>query len=163
VIALLVNPNNPNAERTMRDAAEAARVTGVQLPVLKAGTEGEIDAAFSTLVQLHAGALLVGLDGFFFTRREQLVASASRHALPAIYPWREAVAAGGLISYGSSIAAIYREAGIYVGKILNGAKPTDLPVQQPTVFELVVNLKTAKTLGLTVPQALLARADEVIE
>jgi len=163
VIALLVNPNNPNAERNMRDAAETARVKGVQLHILKAGTESEIDAAFSTLVQLHADALLVSLDGFFISRHEQLVALASRHVVPAIYPWREAVTAGGLISYGNSRTAVARELGIYAGKILKGAKPADLPVQQSTTFELVINLKTAKALGLTVPQPLLARADEVIE
>jgi putative tryptophan/tyrosine transport system substrate-binding protein len=162
VIALLVNPNNPNAERTMRDAAEAARVKGVQIHILKAGTDSEIDAAFSTLVQLHADAFLVSLDGFFISRHEQLVALASRHAVPAIYPWLEAVAAGGLISYGNNRTAVARELGIYAGKILKGAKPADLPVQQPTKFELVINLKTAKVLGLTVPQALVAGA-EVIE
>ncbi len=163
VIALLVNPNNPNAERIMRDAPESARVKGAQLPILKAGTEGEIDAAFSTLVQLQAGALVIAPDGFFFSRSEQLVALASRHAVPAIYGWREAVATGGLMSYGASLPDIFRQAGIYLGKILNGAKPADLPVQQPTKFELVINLKTAQALGLTVPQSLLARADEVIE
>jgi len=163
VIALLVNPNNPNAERIMRDAPESARVKGAQLPILKAGTEGEIDAAFSTLVQLQAGALVIAPDGFFFSRSEQLVALASRHAVPAIYGWREAVATGGLMSYGASLPDIFRQAGIYLGKILNGAKPADLPVQQPTKFELVINLKTAQALGLTVPLMLLASADEVIE
>jgi putative ABC transport system substrate-binding protein len=163
VIDLLVNPNNPNAERTMRDAAEAARVKGVQLHILKAGTESEIDTAFSTLVQLHAGALVVSADPFLSSRREQLVALALRHAVPTIYAWREFVASGGLISYGSSLTGAYRLVGIYAGKILKGAKPADLPVEQPTKFELVVNLKTAKALGLRVPPALLARADEVIE
>ena len=163
VIALLVNPNNPNAERVMRDVQEAARAKGVQLPIQKASSESEIDAAFATLVQLKAGALVVGADAFFSSRREQLVALASRHAVPAIYEWREFPASGGLISYGTSLTGVYRQLGLYAGKILKGAKPADLPVQQPTTFELVVNLKTAGALGLTVPPSILARADEVIE
>ncbi len=163
VIALLVNLTNPVVERIIRDVQEAARAKGVQLPILKAGTESEIDAAFASLVQLQAGALLVAADPFVFNRREQLVALASHHAVPAIYPWREAVAAGGLISYGPSLTSVFRQLGTYAGKILNGAKPADLPVQQPTAFELVVNLKTAEALGLTVPPSILARADEVIE
>jgi len=163
VIALLVNPNDPRAEGLIRDMRETARTKGVQLPILKAGTESEIDAAFTTLVELQAGALLVFPDPLFLSRREQFVALASRHAVPALYPWRALAAAGGLISYGTSTTAGYRLAGVYAGKILKGANPADLPVQRPTTFELVVNLNTAKALGLTVPPSILARADEVIE
>jgi putative ABC transport system substrate-binding protein len=163
VIALLVNPNDVNAERITRDVQEGARAKGVQLHVLKAGSESEIDAAFSSLDQLQAGGLVVGTDPFFNSRREQLVALAARHAIPAIHEWREFAEAGGLISYGTSLAGMYRQDGIYAGRILTGAKPADLPVEQPTTFELVVNLNTAKALGLTVPPSILARADEVIE
>jgi len=163
VIAVLVNPNNPQTERVVQEVQEAARAKGVQLHVLKASTESEIDAAFASLVPLHAGALVVMADLFFGGQREQLVALTARHAVPAIYPWRSAAAAGGLISYGASLDSNYRQAGIYVGRILKGAKPADLPVPQPTTFELVVNLKTAKALGLAVPQSILVRADEVIE
>ena len=163
VFALMVNPNNPIAETQIRDVQEAARTRRVRLYVLKAGTEGEIDAAFTTLVQLHAGALVIGSDSFFYKQRDQLVALASRHAVPAIYGSREFVAAGGPISYGPNLPGIFRQVGIYAGRILNGVKPADLPVQQPTTFELVVNLKTAEVLGLTVPPSILARADEVIE
>jgi putative tryptophan/tyrosine transport system substrate-binding protein len=163
VIALLVNPNNANADGIMREMQEAARAKGLELPILKAGTESEIGAAFATLVQLQAGALVVSTDPFFFSRRDQLVALASRHAVPAIYEWREFPAAGGLISYGTSLTAVDRQVGVYAGRILKGAKPADLPVQQPTKFELVVNLKTAQALGLTVPPSMLDLADEVIE
>jgi putative ABC transport system substrate-binding protein len=164
VIALLVNPNNPNTERIIVDVQEAARARGVRLPILKATTESEIDVAFSSLAQLQAGALVImSADPFFFTRREQLVTLASRNAAPSIFDFREFVASGGLISYGPSLMAVYRQVGGYAGRILNGDKPADLPVQQPTRFELVINLKTAKALGLTVPPSLLARADEVIE
>jgi len=163
VIALLWNPNNPAAERMTREMEEATRTKEVQLHILKASTESEIDAAFATLVQLHAGALVIGSDSFFYKQRDQLVALASRHAVPAIYGSREFVAAGGPISYGPNLDGIFRQAGIYARRILNGEKPADLPVQQPARFELVVNLKTAKTLGLTVPPSILARADEVIE
>jgi putative ABC transport system substrate-binding protein len=163
VIALLVNPNNANTERVIRGVQEAARTKGLQLHVLKASSESEIDTAFTSLAQLHAGALVVAADPFLSSRRERLVALASRHAVPAIYAWREFAAAGGLISYGASLTAAYRQVGVYAGRILKGAKPADLPVQQPTTFELVINLKTAKALGLTVPQSMLMRADEVIE
>ena len=162
VIALLVNPKNPATENVMRDVQEAARVKGLQLPILKANSESEIDAAFATLVQLQAGALVVAADPFLTSRREQLVALATRHAVPAIYAWREFAEAGGLISYGSSLTTAFRQLGNYAGKILKGAKPADLPVQQPTRFELVINLKTAKALRLTIPQSLLLRADDVI-
>jgi putative ABC transport system substrate-binding protein len=162
VIALLVNPNSAAAERQTRDVQEAARAKGVQLSILKASTESEIEAAFASLVQLQAGALLVGADPFFNSRREKLVALAARFAVPAIYEWREFVAFGGLISYGPSQTGLWRQVGIYAGGILKGTKPADLPVQQPTTFELVVNLNTARALGLTVPPSILARA-EVIE
>ena len=163
VIALLVNPNNAASERQITDVQEAGRAKGVQLRVLKAGTDSDIDAAFASLIQLQAGALLVGSDPLLFSRRDQLVALASRHAVPAIYEWREFAVAGGLISYGTSLTGTWRQVGVYVGRVLSGAKPADLPVQRPTTFELVVNLNTAKALGLTVPPSILARADEVIE
>jgi putative ABC transport system substrate-binding protein len=164
VFALLVNPNNPNAEGMTRDVQEAARAKGLEIHILKAATESEIEAAFVTLLQLHVGALIIGGDPFFLNiRREQLVALASRRAVPAIYEFREFVTAGGLINYGSSLTGPWRQVGIYAGRILNGAKPADLPVQQSTNFELVVNLKTAKELGITVPPSILSRATEVIE
>jgi putative ABC transport system substrate-binding protein len=162
MITLLVNPKNANVERMVRDVEEAARVKRVQLQILKASTENEIDDAFATMVRRQTG-LVVSTDPFFNGRRNQLVALAARHAVPAIYERREFTAAGGLISYGPSFTAAFRQLGAYAGKILKGAKPADLPVQQPTIFELVVNLNTAKALGLTVPPSILARADEVIE
>jgi putative ABC transport system substrate-binding protein len=164
MVALLVNPSGVSrAEDQIRVVQEAARVKGVQLLILTASTEGEIGAAFASLVERHAGALLLGADPFFVTRSDQFLALASRHAVPAMYWLRSFPEAGGLISYGINNLAVWRQAGIYAGRILNGAKPADLPVQQPTKFELVVNLKTANALGLTVPRSLLARADEVIE
>ena len=162
-IALLVNPDNEMTEKHIRITQEAARAKGIQLPVLKAATEGEIDTAFASLGPLQAGGLVVAADVFFVSRREQLVALASRYAVPAIYEGRSFAAVGGLISYGADGAALARQAGVYAGRILKGAKPADLPVQQPTTFQLVVNLKTAEALGLTIPPSILARADDVIE
>jgi putative tryptophan/tyrosine transport system substrate-binding protein len=164
VIALLVNPNSASAAaRITREVQDAAGTRGMQLPILKAGTENEIDAAFATLLQLHADGLVVSSEPFFTSRREQLVGLAAHHAVPAIYALREFAASGGLISYGPSVTSTFRQLGIYAGRILKGAKPADLPVQQPTTFELVINLNTAKTLGLTVPPSILVRANEVIE
>ena len=161
IIALLVTSNNPVAEHIIiQNAQQAASAKGLELQILKASTEGEIDAAF---VELQAGGLIVQADPLFNSRREQLVGLASRRAMPAISAWREFAEAGGLISYGASRTGGWHKIGIYVGKILNGAKPADLPVEQPTRFDLVVNLKTAKALGLTVPPSILARATEVIE
>ena len=163
VIALLVNPNSNAAEIQIREAEEAARPSGLQVRILRAGTEGDFETAFASLAQLHVGGLVVGADPFFDTWREQIVALAARYALPTIYEWREFPEVGGLISYGPSRTAIWRQLGIYAGKILKGAKPADLPIQQPRMFELVVNLNTAKALGLTIPPSILAHADEVIE
>jgi len=163
VIALLINPNSVAAESTVREVQDAgARLFRQQLHVLRARTEQDIDAAFATLVQLRADALVVDPDPFFNVRREQLVSLAARHAMPAIFELREFVTAGGLMSYGASLVEVYRQAGIYTGKILQGAKPADLPVVQPTKVELVINAKTARALGLTIPQSLRVLA-EVIE
>ena len=163
MIGLLVNPIDVNTQLVIGDVQEAARAKGRQLQILKASTEDEINAAFATLGQLHAAALLVSSDPFLNRRREQLITLAARHVVPAIYFERGFAVAGGLMSYGSSLIGAYREFGIYAAKILKGAKPADLPVQQPTKFELVINLKTAKALGLMIPPSILARADEVIE
>ena len=162
-VAVLVNPNSTNAEGLSRDLQEAARAKAMQPHLLRAGSETEIDAAFASLARAKPKALIVTSNPLFFSRREQIVALAARGSVPTIYYRREFVAAGGLIGYGASYATGYRQVGAYAGKILAGAKPADLPVQQPTVFELLINLKTAKALGLTVPASLLARADEVIE
>ncbi len=163
VIGVLVNPDSPNAEPDIDDARRAARVLGWQIAVVNATTEHEFDAAFATLLEQRVAALVVGNDQFFNSRRERILALAERQSLPTIYPLRDFTSAGGLMSYGPSISEAYREAGVYAGRILKGMKPADLPVVQPTKYELVINLKTAKALGLTVPPMLLARADEVIE
>jgi putative ABC transport system substrate-binding protein len=160
---MFVNPNNPNAQSLTRTAQEAARSLGVQVHILNAVTVAEIDTTFASLREQRIGMLASGADPFFLGRREQFVALAARHAVPAIYFAREFVAAGGLMSYGTSISDAYRRGGIYTGKILKGAKPADLPVEQSTRFEFVINLKTAKALGVNIPDKLLALADEVIE
>jgi putative ABC transport system substrate-binding protein len=162
-IGALINPSRPDAETQARDLQQAAHSVGQQVLVVYAASEPDIDTAFGVLVRERIGALLVGADPFFNSRRDQVVALAARHTLPAVYMNRDFVAAGGLASYGTSIPEGYRQAGIYAAKILSGAKPADLPVIQPTKFELVINLKIAKALGLEVPPTLLARADEVIE
>jgi putative tryptophan/tyrosine transport system substrate-binding protein len=162
-IAALVNPNYPDVDLQMRELQDAGAAIKQGIHVVRAGTESDIGAAFATLAQQHADALLVANDPFFASQRDQIVALATRHAIPVIYSGREFVAAGGLIGYGASLADAYRQGGIYTGRVLKGAKPADLRVLQPTTFELVINLKTAKSLGLTIPQSILARADEVIE
>jgi putative ABC transport system substrate-binding protein len=162
--ALVVNPTNPAlAEPVSRDAQTAARMLGVTLHVLHASSDPEVDAVFATATQLRTSGLVIGPDPFFNGRFEQLAALTVRHALPTVYQWREFTAAGGLLSYGSSLTDHYRQAGVYTSRILKGQKPADLPVQQVTKVELFINLKTARALGLTVPTALLVRADEVIE
>ena len=163
VVTLLVNPKLPDSERQTQAVQAAAGAMGLQLFVLKASTDSEIDTAFANLAQLNADALVVASDPFFSSRQQQLVELASRYAIPAIYQWREFAAAGGLISYGTNLTAVLQLVGSYAAEILSGKNPADLPMQQPTTFELVINLKTAKSLGLTVPQSLLQRADEVIE
>jgi putative ABC transport system substrate-binding protein len=163
VVAFLVNPKNPIAESDTRDLQSAAVTTRQQILVLNASNESEIESAFATLVQRRAGALLVQSDPFFNSRPDQIVALAARHAVPAMYQWRDFPVAGGLMSYGTVLADAYRQVGIYAGKILKGTKPSDLPVQHSVKVQLVINLKTAKALGLTVPLSLLGRADELIE
>ena len=163
-IALLLNPRSPTiAENETRSVKSAALSLGLTIQILNASTEPEIEAVFATIAQKGIGGLLVSGDALFTNRPKQIIALAARHAIPAIYGWREYIAAGGLATYGASLADSYRQTGIYTGRILNGAKPADLPIIQPTKFELVINLRTAKALGLEVPPSLLARADEVIE
>jgi putative tryptophan/tyrosine transport system substrate-binding protein len=162
VIGMLMNPNNPDAE-IPRDAQAAARRLGLELHLLHASTERDFDAAFASMVQLRAGALVIGPDALFTSRSGLLGALAFRHAIPAICPYREFAAAGGLMSYGTNIANLYRQVGVYTGRILKGEKPADLPVQQAVKLELIINLKTAKALGLQVPMSMLMRVDEVIE
>lgn len=163
VIAFLVNPTSPVFDPDAGPMHKAARARGLQLQIVRAGSEGEIAPAFENFAELHVGGLVISNDPFFAERRDQLARLTVRYAVPAIHLWREFAQAGGLMSYGPSLPAVYRQQGVYAGKILKGAKPADLPVEQATNFELVINLKTAKALGLTVPQSILARADEVIE
>jgi putative ABC transport system substrate-binding protein len=163
VMALLVDPTGPNAVTVSRDMQTAAHTLGLQLHVLHASSERDFDTVFATLLQLRAGSLVIGNDGVFINRPEQLGALTARHAVPTVFQYREFAAAGGLMSYGGSLSEPLRQVGVYAGRILKGEKPADLPVQQSTKVELFINLKTAKALGLTVPLALLTRADEVIE
>jgi putative ABC transport system substrate-binding protein len=162
-VAALMNPNFPGTEKQLSDLEAAARVLGLQLIVLRASTDREIDAAFATIAQRGGGALFVGVDPFLYERRDHIVALAARHAIPAIYSFREFAVAGGLMSYGTDFADAYRQAGIYTGRVVRGEKPADLPVQRSTKFEFVINFKTAKALGLAVPNSMQLLADEVIE
>jgi putative tryptophan/tyrosine transport system substrate-binding protein len=162
-IAVLVNPTNPDTEDEAKDIQEAARSLGLQIVIVRAGNQSDLEDAFAVLLQQGARALIVGADTFFTSQRSQIAVRAARHSLPNIWVTRVEVEAGGLMCYGANIPGVYRQAGVYVGRILKGAKPADLPVQLPTAFDLIINLQTAKALGLTVPPTLLARADEVIE
>jgi len=163
VIAFIVNPNNPRTEFDVQDMEAGARALGQQIIVLKAGSDRDLEALFAILSERKVGALLVGNDPFFNSRPQPFALMAARHAVPAIYGLREYAVAGGLVSYGTNLSESYRQAGIYAGRILNGETPTDLPILQPTKFELVVNLWAAKAIGLTIPESFLLRADEVIE
>ena len=163
IIGVLMNPNNSTTEGQLRDLHEAARAIGLQIHALRSSTDAEIDAAFEAVAQQHIAVLVVASDPFLDTRRDKIVALAQHHSVPAMYQFREHAVAGGLMSYGINLPDVYRQLGIYTGQILKGTKPADLPVMQPTKFELVINLKTAKALGLEIPPQLLALADEVIE
>jgi putative tryptophan/tyrosine transport system substrate-binding protein len=163
IIGVLVNPNYAAIESQLHDLQDAAVHLGLQLVIVRANMESEFDAAFSTVVSQHAGAILVCASPFFNSRRQQLVVLASSHALPAIFEWRDFAVAGGLMSYGTSLSNAYRQAGVYAGRILKGEKASDLPVVQSTKFEFVINLSTAKALHIEVPPTLSARADEIIE
>ena len=163
IIGVLMNPNNSTTEGQLRDLHEAARTIGLQIHALRSSTDAEIDAAFEAVAQQHIAVLVVASDPFLDTRRDKIVALAQHHSVPAMYQFREHAVAGGLMSYGINLPDVYRQLGIYTGQILKGTKPADLPVMQPTKFELVINLKTAKALGLEIPPQLLALADEVIE
>ena len=163
MIALLANPNNPQTDAQLADVEAACRTFGQQVVILKARSDSEIEEAFAALAQRRVSALLVSADPFFLGRRHQIVASVARHSIPAMYEWRQFAEADGLMSYGVDLVDAYRQAGVYVAKILNGAKPADLPILQPTKFEFVINLKTAKKMGLDLPAKLLALADDVIE
>ena len=162
-VALLVNPTNPSAKALSRDAHAAARALGLRLQVVEASSESDFETAFTTLTRMHAGGLVIGPDPFFVGRSAQLAALALREAVPTVFEFRQFVAAGGLMSYGGSLTEVYRLAGVYVGRVLKGEKPAELPVHQSTKVELMINLKTAQALGIEVPPTLLARADEVIE
>jgi putative ABC transport system substrate-binding protein len=162
-IALLINPNNPNAAFDTKDMQGAAELLGIELPIVNAASEGDFDAAFARIVLQHADALIVVNDALFLSHLEQIVGLAARYAVPTMYVGRPYTSAGGLISYGTDVTDLFRQAGIYVGRVLNGEKPADLPVIQPSTFQLVINLKAAKALGLTIPESFLLRADEVIE
>jgi putative tryptophan/tyrosine transport system substrate-binding protein len=163
IIAIIVNPNNPQADEQLQELETAARTLGVRVEAFKAGSPSEIDAAFASMLERRAGAVLMAADAYFNTRKEQFIVLSARHALPTVFPYREFPAAGGLMSYGTSLADAYRQEGIYAGRILKGERPAQMPVQQAVKVELVINLQTAKALRLTVPLPLLGRADEVIE